>query len=253
MKLKAIFAAALAAAVMTATTAMTVSAVDATTENVIDYNDGTVYYVWEALEIKADQKTVSVHLYDDADSRYRITDPIVIPETINGVTVTEIVGYGFAESNIPSLTIPRTVTTIGNDFVALCPKLTDIYFEGSEAQWNAINGGSGVNLSSSIVVHFGSESSGDTSPDGDTSDSDSNSETESSVSDSSVSAPDKDTSGGDSSVSKPDKDTSSSKSSDKEDNTKDEKSNGGVIAALVVGVVVVAGAAAVVVVRRKKK
>ena len=161
MKLKKIFAAALAAAVMATTTIMTASALNAETDDFYEFEGVTDYY-WEGLAFKSKSDgTVLVFLDTDADSRYRVTDPVVIPETINGKTVTEIIGYAFAESNIPSLTIPKTVTTIGSDFVNLCSKLTDIYFEGTEAQWKAINGGKGVSVSA--TVHFGSADSGDSS------------------------------------------------------------------------------------------
>lgn len=161
MKLKKIFAAALAAAVMVTTTIMTASALNAKTDDFYEFEGVTDYY-WEGLAFKSKSDgTVLVFLDTDADSRYRVTDPVVIPETINGKTVTEIIGYAFAESNIPSLTIPKTVTTIGSDFINLCSKLTDIYFEGTEAQWKAINGGKGVSVS--VTVHFGSADSGDSS------------------------------------------------------------------------------------------
>ena len=162
MKLKNIFAAALAAAVMATTTVMTASALNAETNDFYEF-EGVGNYYWEGLAFKSKSDgTVQVFLDTDADSRYRVTDPVVIPETINGKTVTEIIGYAFAESNIPSLTIPKTVTTIGSDFITLCLKLTDIYFEGTEAQWKAINGGSGVSVGS-VTVHFGSADSGDSS------------------------------------------------------------------------------------------
>lgn len=161
MKLKKIFAAALAAAVMATTTIMTASALNAETDDFYEFEGVTDYY-WEGLAFKSKSDgTVLVFLDTDADSRYRVTDPVVIPETINGKTVTEIIGYAFAESNIPSLTIPKTVTTIGSDFINFCSELTDIYFEGTEAQWNAINGGKGVSVS--VTVHFGSADSGDSS------------------------------------------------------------------------------------------
>ena len=161
MKLKKIFAAALAAAVMATTTIMTASALDAKTDNFYEF-EGVGEYYWEGLAFMSKSDgTVRVFLDTDADSRYRVTDPVVIPETINGKPVTEILGYAFAESNIPSLTIPKTVTTIGSDFINLCLKLTDIYFEGTEAQWNAINGGKGVSVSA--TVHFGAADSGDSS------------------------------------------------------------------------------------------
>lgn len=161
MKIKKIFAAALAAAVMATTTIMTASALDAKTDDFYEF-EGVSYYYWEGLAFTSKPDgTLKMFLDTDADSRYRVTDPVVIPETVNGKTVTEIIGYAFAESNIPSLTIPKTVTTIGSDFIKLCSKLTDIYFEGTEAQWKAINGGSGVSVSA--TVHFGSADSGDSS------------------------------------------------------------------------------------------
>lgn len=225
MKFKAMISAALAAAVMATTAAMTASAVDVTAKDVIDYGDGAITYVWEALEIKASGDTVTAHLYDDMDSRYRITDAIVIPETINGVTVTGIDGFGFAESNIPSLTIPKTVKTIGNDFIAGCSKLTDIYFESSEAVWKTINDGKGVTVNSNVTVHFVDAASDNTpsTPDTPTTpESNSSDSTESSSSDVSASDTSSNSTSSDSSSSE----SASSDSSSGESTSSDTSSSG---------------------------
>ena len=243
MKLKKIFAAALAAAVMATTTIMTASALNAKTDDFYEFEGVTDYY-WEGLAFKSKSDgTVRVFLDTDADSRYRVTDPVVIPETINGKTVTEIIGYAFAESNIPSLTIPKTVTTIGSDFITLCLKLTDIYFEGTEAQWKAINGGSGVSVGS-VTVHFGSADSGDSSttpntPDGSADSGDSS--TTPNTPDAPESTPDESTQA-----------PNASTSSDPSTSDNDKNPNTGVPGVvLAVGAIAVVGAAVVVIRKRK--
>ncbi len=59
----------------------------------------------------------------------------------------------YACENLESIVIPSTVTFIGEDFVSDCPSLTDIYFTGTEAQWNnALD--RYANIPEFVTVHF---------------------------------------------------------------------------------------------------
>jgi hypothetical protein len=67
---------------------------------------------------------------------------IVIPTEYNGLPVTEIGVYAFGECVMSSITIPNSITTIGNNAFGDCNNLTDIYVGWAEgavegAPWGA--------------------------------------------------------------------------------------------------------------------
>lgn len=65
-------------------------------------------------------------------------------------------------SSIKSITIPNTVTSIGGYAFAYCSNLANIYYKGTEKQWNAIskgshwNDGMGSNVTGGTVIHYNS-------------------------------------------------------------------------------------------------
>lgn len=82
-----------------------------------------------------------------------LSGDITIP---NGVTIID--DYTFYDcQKLTSLTIPDTVTYIGWGVCQECPNLTDIYFTGTEAQWNSIKecySGYGVDALETATIHF---------------------------------------------------------------------------------------------------
>jgi hypothetical protein len=56
-------------------------------------------------------------------------------------------------TRLTSIIIPDSVTTIGSSVFGSGVGLTDIYFTGTEAQWNAISFGGGTILSG-FTIHF---------------------------------------------------------------------------------------------------
>ncbi|MBR2970332.1 MAG: leucine-rich repeat domain-containing protein [Clostridia bacterium] len=63
-------------------------------------------------------------------------------------TVTEIAGvafYGRQDPSFTSLHIPKSVTSLGYGCFAGCVPLKHIYYEGTKAEWNAIQKGTGWN------------------------------------------------------------------------------------------------------------
>ncbi|MGK0292863.1 MAG: reprolysin-like metallopeptidase [Pseudomonadales bacterium] len=92
-------------------------------------NNGT----WTYLEPLAGSITITgcapTFTFGIADVIACPTD-LVIPETINGVTVTAIGDGAFAASNIVSVTIPNSVTSIG-DYAFLTNNLTSVTFSDS--------------------------------------------------------------------------------------------------------------------------
>lgn len=72
---------------------------------------------------------------------------IKIPSGYDGKPVTEIGDYAFEEGaflfvRLEKITIPVSVTKIGNNALCQCHELTDIYFGGTKTQWEAIDKGS---------------------------------------------------------------------------------------------------------------
>jgi hypothetical protein len=53
--------------------------------------------------------------------------------------VTSIERSAFSECGFDSVVIPRSVTSIGQMAFNNCYSLTDIYYQGTEAEWNAID------------------------------------------------------------------------------------------------------------------
>ena len=56
--------------------------------------------------------------------------------------------------NMTSITIPKSVGTIGANAFALCDALTDVYYYGTEQEWNEVNILSGNLLMKSADIHF---------------------------------------------------------------------------------------------------
>ncbi|MCC8091352.1 MAG: leucine-rich repeat protein, partial [Oscillospiraceae bacterium] len=77
-------------------------------------------------------------------------------------SVTSIEGYTFYGcSSLTSVTIPDSITFIGISAFARCSSLTDVYYGGSEAEWNAINianieveTGSNNDYLTSATIHY---------------------------------------------------------------------------------------------------
>lgn len=82
---------------------------------------------------------------------------IVIPrKSPNGDTVTSIDSSAFANEPITSVTIPTTVEEIGRKAFNGCDSLKDVYYEGSNEEWNALcdSVGSYNDALLNATVHF---------------------------------------------------------------------------------------------------
>ena len=85
-----------------------------------------------------------------------------IPSTICGYSVTGIGAGAFADCDlIASLTIPKSVTYIGAGAFDGCTALTDVYYPGTQAEWNAITGEEAL---ADKTIHFGQEDPNDPDP-----------------------------------------------------------------------------------------
>ncbi len=71
---------------------------------------------------------------------------VEILDSFDGIPVIQIGDRAFYNcSSLKSITIPDSVTSIGSSAFYGCSRLTSITFEGTKAQWNAIEKGSGWN------------------------------------------------------------------------------------------------------------
>lgn len=79
-------------------------------------------------------------------TEYPNTNTIIPRTSPLGDTVTEIGSSAFRCALIEKVTIPDTITNIGDCAFGFCPVLKTINFDGTVAQWNAITKVSGWNV-----------------------------------------------------------------------------------------------------------
>ncbi len=80
---------------------------------------------------------------------------IVIPPTSPDMEAVTIIEYSaFAGEPITSISIPGTVKEIGRKAFSGCTSLTDVYFDGTEEQWNAITLGNNNDPLVAATKHF---------------------------------------------------------------------------------------------------
>ena len=79
---------------------------------------------------------------------------ITIPESVTNIGKEAF----WSCDNLTSVTIPDSVTIIGNQAFDWCDKLTDVYYTGTESQWNAIDIGYNYDepAFSGVTIHFNS-------------------------------------------------------------------------------------------------
>ncbi len=82
----------------------------------------------------------------------------VLPELNSTHTIkagtTVIADYAFAQSSLTSLTVPTSVTSIGRHAFNSCSSLTDVYYGGTQVQWNAISIGSNNGSLLNATIHY---------------------------------------------------------------------------------------------------
>lgn len=93
----------------------------------------TTYGTYGDFSYKTDGSNITIWNYEGDNS------DVVIPAEIDGLPVTSIGGFTFYECySLTNVTIPGSVTFISADVFAGCDSLTDIYYGGSEEQWNPV-------------------------------------------------------------------------------------------------------------------
>lgn len=136
----------------------------------IDYLDGT-----PGLGYRIEGDTCSITSVGDAENNANI----VIPSSIKNIPVTSIGNSAFyGRDSLTSITIPDSVIRIGNDAFRDCESLTsvtigkgvtiinenaflnchnleNVYYQGTEADWEAIEISTGnSNLTDGAIIHF---------------------------------------------------------------------------------------------------
>ena len=108
------------------------------------------YSVGLEFESNGDGTCCLIGMGDCADTA------IVIPmRSPDGDLVIEIDSNVFKNQPITSVTLPEIITDIGRRAFMGCSSLTDVYFDGSEAQWNEVNIASGNEALEDAHIHFG--------------------------------------------------------------------------------------------------
>ena len=80
---------------------------------------------------------------------YKLTN-ITIPDSVTSIGAVAFYGC----TGLTSVTIPNSVTSIGQDAFSGCNKLSDVYFKGTESQWNKISIGTDNDKLTSAAKHF---------------------------------------------------------------------------------------------------
>ena len=77
-----------------------------------------------------------------------------LTEAVIGNGVTSIGASAFAESGLTNVVIGKKVTSIGNDAFNKCTSLTNVYYTGTETEWNAITVGSSNTPLTNATKHY---------------------------------------------------------------------------------------------------
>ena len=101
-------------------------------------------------EIRDGTKVIVGSAFDDC----RGLTEVVIPDSVTTIVPAMFINC----TGLQSVTIPETVTEIGAFAFDGCSVLTDVYFEGSESQWNRISVATGNEVLNNITIHFGKDS-----------------------------------------------------------------------------------------------
>ena len=90
--------------------------------------------------------TIGDYAFRDCDS----FTSIIIPDSVTTIGK----GAFYNCDYLTSVTIGNSVTTIGDEAFRNCNSLTDVYYTGTEEQWNAISIGSNNTALTNATIHY---------------------------------------------------------------------------------------------------
>ena len=102
--------------------------------------------------ISLESVTIGNNVTSIGSSAFRFCESlasITIPDSVKSI---DYATFQFCES-LTSITIPDSVTSIGGDAFLGCDSLNDIYYNGSEAEWAAVNIGEYNEALTSAAIH----------------------------------------------------------------------------------------------------
>lgn len=105
--------------------------------------ENTVYTSVDGILFNKEKTTLVVYPSGRKTTSYRI------PEG-----VTSIGDYAFDGSGLTSVTIPGSVTSIGSSAFSGCPSLKDVYYAGTQTQWDAVQIGDYNGPLFKATLHF---------------------------------------------------------------------------------------------------
>ncbi len=113
----------------------------------------TPVYVKYSSGLEIDEEGYVLSLGDCTDS-----DVVIPPKTADGIDVIAIDASAFAGEPITSISIPATVVEIGRRAFNGCSALTDVYYDGTEAEWEEkVSISSGNDALLNATFHFNAE------------------------------------------------------------------------------------------------
>lgn len=115
-----------------------------------------VEYMWKADVSEAfyiESGYLSEYFYLGGGGRDTVVPNVVIPDHVVGIYPISL----YYCKRLASVTIPTSVTTIDERAFEGCNGLTDVYYEGSEEQWQAIDIAPNNDALSKATIHYNSE------------------------------------------------------------------------------------------------
>jgi hypothetical protein len=100
----------------------------------------------ESISLHNNITSLGNYVFEGCTGLKRITIPKSVKEIQHGAF--------WGCENLINIVIDEFVATIGNNAFYDCKKLTDVYYIGSETEWNDINIGSGNQFLTSATIHY---------------------------------------------------------------------------------------------------
>ena len=111
--------------------------------NIYADEENTVYTSADGILFNKEKTTLAIYPSGRKTTSYRI------PEG-----VTSIGDYAFDGCGLTSVTIPGSVTSIGSSAFSGCPSLKDVYYAGTQTQWDAVQIGDYNGSLFKATLHF---------------------------------------------------------------------------------------------------